>query len=207
MAIFKQGTIFTHQFPMVTTGGAPAVGVLGSLVVKLGQNGSAGVPATGTLHELDATNLKGVYSIVFSSADVGVLGSLSLVATATGCNQLTEVHQVQGQLFTDMQLTAGGRVSVTSNLIQNTPFTALFFMTQVGTTNPAPGLTVTGQRTFGIGGFGNVSGSIAEVGGANNGGGWYVFSGQAADANAAVAGFKFSATGANDSDFSLWFQP
>jgi hypothetical protein len=209
MPIFKQSTIYTHQFLMVLSSDhiSGATGKNASLVVKISKNGAAGVTAGGTTAEVDPANLPGVYSIGWTMGDVGVLGSLALAATATGCDPTNEFHQVQAQIFPDLSLDSSGRAFVTSNLKQNTAFTALFFMTQSGTSSPAPGLTVTGQRTFGVPGFSNVSGTIAEVGGAGNGAGWYVLSGAAADSNAACVGFKMSAVGANDSDFTLWFQP
>jgi hypothetical protein len=206
----KVATAYTHMILMVdsTSHINGATGKVPSLAIKLSKNAAAGVSMNGTpLVEVDATNLPGVYALPFTAVDTNTLGSFAIAATATGCDPTNEVHRIVTQLPSDFSISASGRANVTSNLQQNQPFTALFFMTQLGTTNPLPGLTVSGQRTFGVAGFSPVTGIITEVGGANNGGGWYVFSGAATDSASQTAGFKMSASGANDSDFSLWFQP
>jgi hypothetical protein len=208
----KVATAYTHMILMVdsTSHINGATGKVPSLAIKLSKNAAAGVPMNGTpLVEVDATNLPGVYALPFTAIDTNTLGSFAIAATATGCDPTNEVHRVVTQLPTDFSLGASGRANVTSNLIQGQPFTALFFMTLSGTNNPAPGLTITGQRTFGAAGFSNISGTIQEVGfpAVGTGGGWYVLNGAAADSASATAGFKMSATGANDSDFTLWMQP
>jgi hypothetical protein len=222
--ILKNSTAYPRKFLMVqdSTGANPHIGGktgLTTITVQL-HKGTAGVGGSSvaatnsgavngtTMFELDGpTNLPGLYQINLTAADTSLNGDLVINFSAAGADPTTLIDQVQTNVFNDVVVTSG-RVSVTSNLQQNQPFTALFFMTQLGTTNALPGLTVTGQRTFGSG-FTGVTGTIAEVGGPNNGGGWYVFSGAANDSNTggASAGFKMSASGANDTDFSLWFQP
>jgi hypothetical protein len=214
--IFKQAVPWTHQFLMVqdATGANPHVGGktgLGAAVtIYLGKNGAAPVLAanSGAVTEIGAS-MPGVYAVVFSGgADLATAGSLSFYATGAGADPTNEFHRVDtNYLNTDLAINSSGQVNVPSNVKQNTAFTALFFMTLVGTSNPAPGLTVTGQRTFGAAGFSNVSGTIAEVGGAGAGAGWYVLNGVAADSNAPCVGFKMTAIGANDSDFTIWTQP
>ena len=211
MTDFKVGTVYTHMFLMVqdATGANPHIaGKTGAApVIRISKNGAASVATTNTFVEVDSANMPGVYSIQWALADVNTLGSFALYATGTGADPTNEFHRVVPQLFSDLSITNTGLANVTSNLKQNATFTALFFMTATGTNAPAPGLTVTGQRTFGAAGFSPISGTIAEVGGANNGGGWYVLSGAAADSNSPCVGFKMSASGANDSDFTLWMQP
>jgi hypothetical protein len=212
--IIKQSTVYARKFLMVLSsdhinGATVAPGTITVMLSK--GTGAAGTVAGGAVTQLDGANLPGWYQVAFTAADTSVAGDLGVHCTAATCDPTDFIDQVQGQVFTDLLLTGGGTGTqtavISSNLKQNQPFVALFFMTQLGTTNPLPGLTVSGQRTFGVAGFSNVTGPIAEVGGANNGGGWYVFNGAAADSNSPTAGFKMSASGANDSDFSLWFQP
>jgi hypothetical protein len=213
MTVLKQTTTFVHQFLMVSNVDhvAGKTGLGGAITVYLGKNGAAGVTATNGNPggvEVDAAHMPGVYSIALTTVDTNTAGSLAFAATGAGADPTNEFHRVDtNYLNTDLSINNSGQVLVSSNLKQNGSFTALFLMTQTGTTNPAPGLTVTGQRAFGVGGFGPVIGAIAEVGGTNNGGGWYVFSGTASDSAGSVAAFKMIATGANESDFTLWFQP
>jgi hypothetical protein len=203
--ILKQSVAYARKFLMVLTSDhiSPATGFGSGVTVKISQGPSG---AFGTAAGAVAEIANGWYQVSFTSADLAVLGDLAVNCTHATADPTDFCDQVQTQIFPDLQLSSG-QVLVSSNLKQNAPFTALFLMTQVGTNSPAPGLTVNGQRAFGVGGFSPVAGAIAEVGGAGNGGGWYVFNGVSADSNNATAGYKMSAVGANDSDFSLWFQP
>jgi hypothetical protein len=206
--ILKQGANYNRLFLMVQTADHIS-GITGaSPVVKLSKAGATGVTAINSpATQVDATNLPGVYQILISGGDANVLGDLAYNITATGADPTTFIDQVQAQVFTDLSMNASGQVLVASNLKQNTAFTALFFMTQLGANNPAPNLTVSGQRTFGIAGFSPVTGTIAEVGGAGAGAGWYVLNGAPTDSNSACVGFKMTAPGANDTDFTIWTQP
>jgi hypothetical protein len=187
-----------------------------TVTVAISKNGAAfaapSISATAT-EVGGAGNGRGFYSIQLSVPDTGTLGDLAYSCTASSGGPATWTDQVTSQMYgataigvPQLALNSQNQVLVSSNLKQAQNFTALFFMTQVSTTNPAPGLSVTGQRTFGSA-FTGVTGSIAEITGVGLGGGWYVFNGTAADSANAVAGFKFSSPGANDTDFSLWFQP
>ena len=206
--ILKAATSYSRKFRMVlnTDHVTGATGKTVTVMLSKGP-GAAGTTAAGPVTELDSTNLPGLYQVALTTVDTAITGDLGFDCTATGCDHTSFVEQVQGQVFTDLMIDGSGRAYVTSNLRQNATFTALFFMTQLGSSNPAPGLTVTGQRTFGAGGFSNVSGTILEVGGAGLGAGWYVFNGTAADSAGACGGFKMTSLGANDTDFTLWFQP
>jgi hypothetical protein len=202
--IIKLGTQYSRKFLMVLSSDhiTGATGKTVTVNISKGAGGAFGA-AAGSVAEI----ANGWYQISLIGADTSTAGDLAYNCTASGCDPTDFVDQVQSQVFTDLALGSGGRVLVASNLQQNSTFSALFFMTLTGTSNAAPGLTVTGQRTFGVGGFSPVSGLIAEVGGVGNGAGWYVFSGLAADSNNQVAGFRMSAATANDTDFTLWFQP
>jgi len=206
----KLSTAYTHMILMVdsTSHVSGKTGLVPSMAVKISKNGASGVSMNGTpFVEVDSANLPGVYALPFTVVDTNTLGSFAIDVTGTGADHTTEVHRVVTQLPSDFSIDGTGRANVTSNLKQNTSFTYLFLMTLLGTTNPATGITVTGQRTFGGSGFSPVSGTIAEVGGGGLGSGWYVFSGAAADSNSATAGFKMTGAGCNDTDFSLTFQP
>ena len=198
------GAGYLRVFYFGTTGQASNAGGNSSMVVHVSRNGGAFVNSVNTALEI----ANGFYSVVLtSSTETALPGDLAFFVTATSGGPATWTDQVVTQLFSQLQLDPSFRAYVPSNLRQNQPFTALFFMTQLGTSNPAPGLTVTGQRTFSSIGFSNVSGTILEVGGAGFGAGWYVFNGTAADSAGACGGFKMTSLGANDSDFTLWFQP
>lgn len=54
---------------------------LGSFTVKRSKNGAAGGAGGGTVTEVDATNLPGVYYYECSTGDIDTLGSLVLVIT------------------------------------------------------------------------------------------------------------------------------
>jgi hypothetical protein len=208
--ILKQTATFNRPFFFGTTGQA------GTMTVLLSKNAGAWAAnsgGAGAITELSAGTggASGWYNVALSNTDTNASGILAYHVSAGSGGPADFADIIEPQVFRDLQMVGGTGnlpVAVSSNLKQNQPFTALFFMTQAGTTNPAPGLTVTGQRTFtAVGGFANVAGAIAEVGGVNAGGGWYAFSGLSADSNSPQAGYKMSAPGANDSDFSLWFQP
>jgi hypothetical protein len=212
--IIKQSSTFLRPFFFGTTGQAVNAGGNSSMVVAISKNGGAFATATngtaGNANLLEIAN--GWYSIALATADVGLTGILAYHVTATtgGPADFADFVQTAPTFLNDLAVTQVGPTyvaNISSNLKQNQPFGALFFMTQLGSSNPAPGLTVTGQRTFTNAGFSNVSGTILEVGGVGNGAGWYYFAGMAADSNAPQAGFKMTAVGANDSDFTLWFQP
>jgi len=206
--VIKQNSAFARPFYFGTAS-------LTDVNVKLSKTGpSATMAAFANAQNTPATEIggsglgNGWYFISLGSTDTNSPGALSYhCSSVTSGGPVDFCDIVQTLVMSDLALTANGQVLVSSNLKQGQPFTALFFMTQVGTTNPAPGLVVTGQRTFGVLGFANVTGSIAEVGGTAAGAGWYVFQGAASDSANPVVGFKFSSPGANDSDFSLWFQP
>jgi len=203
--VLKQSTTFVRPFYFGTTSQ--------TVVVKLSKSSGVTMTAFANAQNSPATEIGGAglgngwYFIPLTVTDSNSVGALAYNCTAGAGGPVDFCDIVQTQIFSDLQLNASGQVLVSSNLKQGQSFTALFFMTQVGTTNPAPGLVVTGQRTFGVLGFANVTGLIAEVGGTAAGAGWYVFQGAASDSANPVVGFKFSSPGANDSDFSLWFQP
>ena len=149
----------------------------------------------------------GWYLLQLAASDVATPGMLSYHATASSGGPADWQDFVQSNIFTDLSININGQVGVTSNVKQNTAFPVLFFMTLLSTGAAAPGLTPTGVRTFGGGGFAPIGGLISEVGGAGNGAGWYVASLTASDTNAAAIGLKFSATTCNDTNISLWTQP
>jgi hypothetical protein len=207
--VIKQSNVYLHQFPMVTTGGAPATGVHGSLSVFLGKNGAAGVANSGgsaNTAEVDATNLKGVYSIMLQMTDTNIQGTLSLVATATGCSQYTEIIQVQPQIFSDVAMNAAGRIAVQTNLQQNVAAIFPFTLTIQG--QPAPGLanTLTIQRALGTGGFAPIAnpapGSVTDLGG-----GSYTVSLAGSDLNAATVTLLITSTSADTAFYNIITNP
>src|SRR6516164_7195339 len=202
--VIKQNTGFPRPFFF----GTPGTTVTVHLSKPVGMTMTAFATAHGGSPAGQAVELSaGWYYFPLDVVDTNSSGALAYNCTGLAGGPVDFCDIVETQKFSDLALDANGRVLVSSNLKQGQSFTALFFMTQVGTTNPAPGLVVTGQRTFGVLGFANVTGLIAEVGGTAAGSGWYVFQGAASDSANPVVGFKFSSPGANDSDFSLWFQP
>lgn len=73
-----------------------------------------------------------------------------------------------------------------------------FVMTDATTHAPKTGLTVTTQHNIDNAGFASTTNSAVEVAS-----GWYVINLSAADLNGNVIGFRFSATGADDLDFTV----
>src|SRR5215469_3651371 len=178
--ILKTGVAYSRKFLMVLSSDHISGATGKTVTIKLSKGpGAAGTTAAGAVTELDSTNLPGVYQVALTTSDTGSSGDLWYTCSASGCDNTDFKDEVQGQVFTDLSMNASGQVNVTSNLKQNQNFTVLFLMTLIGTTNVAPGMTVTGQRTFSSAGFSPVSGAIVEVGSPGNGGGWYIFSGLA----------------------------
>jgi hypothetical protein len=201
MAEFKQLTAYTHQFLMVLASDHISGATGKTVVVKLGKNGATGGTAVGTVAEVDSTNLPGVYSIGFTSADTNTAGSLALAATVSGgtCDPTNEFHQVRGQIFTDLLLDGSGNAKVASNIKQNTATTLFFTMTVNGVVTP--GLTVTGTKNFGSG-FSAIAGTITDLGSGD-----YKCALQAADTNAASGVWRFIAVGADDRNINFVTTP
>jgi len=195
--ILKQNFGFNRVFFFGTTGQTVTVNLsknAGAFAVNAGGAGAVTEIAFGW------------YNVALTITDTNIAGILAYHCTAASGGPADFSDQVAAQVFTDLMLqnVPGGTAPamVSSNLKQNSSFVALFFMTKQADGTAAPGLTVAGQRAFGIAGLGPIAGTIQEVGG-----GWYVLNGAPTDASAAQAAFKMTATGANETDFSLWFQP
>src|SRR5215469_5983290 len=207
--VLKQSVAFTRPFFFGTTSQ--------TVTVQISKNGGAFAAVAGgggAVAEVGgAGNGLGWYTVTYSPVAAGVTGILAAHASASSGGPAASCDQVAPQIFTDLALQGVGTGTfpalVSSNLKQNQSFTALFFMTQLNTSNPLPGLTVTGQRTFGVGAFGAIAGTVQEVGfpTVGIGAGWYVLNGTPTDSAGAVAAFKMTAANANDSEFTLWFQP
>lgn len=60
-----------------------------SPTVKLGKNGGTGASPSGTVTEIDSTNLPGFYKVAGNATDTNTLGALVLSATASGADQAT----------------------------------------------------------------------------------------------------------------------
>ena len=199
----KQSTAFVRTFFFGTSGDTVTVNI--SKAGGGGIPGAFGAPSGGATATAIAS---GWYYIGLSGTDTNGAGVLAYHCSgAPSGNTCDFADLIQTTIFSDLMIDGTGRVFVTSNLKQGVIGTVLFFMTLQGSSNPAPGVSVTGQRTFGAPGFGSITGTILEVGGVGLGAGWYVLNASAADLNAACVGFKMTAVGCNDTDFTIWTQP
>lgn len=174
-----------------------------TVAVELSKGPAAGgTAAAGTVTELDSANLPGMYQIALTTVDTAVSGDLGFHCTAAGCDPTDFVDQVQAQVFTDLTLTGGGLVSISSNIKQNTALNGFMFTMTVNGA-PTAGLTVTGQRNFGSG-FSALanSGSITGLGSGD-----YAINLAAADLNSASVLLRFTASGADDRNIYLITQP
>lgn len=89
-----------------------------------------------------------------------------------------------------------------SNIKKNAATDISFVMTDATTNAPKTGLTVTPQRTIDGGAFANCTNAVTEIAD-----GWYNLALAAADTNGNCIGYKFTASGANDTDVTVFTQP
>lgn len=203
--ILKQSTNYTRQFLMISSSDhiSPATGK--TPTVELGKAGNAGVAASGSgsIAEVDAANLPGIYKITLNATDTNTIGDLVVYCTAANCDQTSFVDQVQTQIFTDLSLNAFGQVAIASSIKQNQICNGFqFIMTNSTTHAPQTGLTVTAQRSLAGAGFAPCANPVAEM---SNG--VYVINLAAADTNANCIMYRFTAVGADDLDILIMTQP
>jgi hypothetical protein len=102
-------------------------------VVKISKNGAAGIPPSGAITAVDATNLPGWYQVAANATDANTRGPLLLHATATGADPCDEEFQVvnynpDANLASDVQTVVTVPVATPtagSNIYFNELFTTL----------------------------------------------------------------------------------
>lgn len=108
--------------------------------------------------------------------------------------------------FSSLSIDSSGRVTLIPGQLvvkKNVALANFQFVMRDSTTNaPKTGLTVTATRNIDNVGFAGCANAVAEV--AN---GWYVINLAASDLNGNSIGFRFTATNANDLDFTILTQP
>ena len=182
---------------------SPQTGLVGgsTLNVRLSKGPSAvGTLAAnnGSIVELDSVNLPGVYQLQLTAVDTGVLGDLWFACVGTAADNTDFCDQVQGTVFTDLQMVPSGantgRVLVANNLQQGVGLNGFTFpMVSASTGELLPGLTVTAQRTLAGASFGSCTNVPAEVSAPS---GIYSINLSASDLAADCTGLLFSAVGA-----------
>ena len=132
------------------------------------------------------TDMRGTNSALLAASAPTNWGDLSIAAT-TGLVDITQAAADKTWGSTTRTLTDGIQKNVAFN---NLEFLMVLTADHV---TPAPGVTVTGQRSIDGGGFVNITGAIAEVSD-----GIYQVDLSAADTNGDVITYKFSAATADD---------
>lgn len=101
MAILKQSTTYTRTFLMVATSDH-ITGITGATVaVNISKAGATGAAAGGTVSQVDATNMPGLYKIALTTTDTNTLGDLSFHCTATSADPTDFVDQVCANILGD----------------------------------------------------------------------------------------------------------
>jgi hypothetical protein len=201
--ILKSATAYSRKFNMFLSGGSTNATLKTVTVVLSKGPGAASVTASGTVTEVDATGLPGLYQVAFTSGDTAVAGDLAVRCVSSGCTDTWFIDQVQTKIFTDLTLDASGNTSITSTLKKNTICNGFTF-TMTSSLNNAPqtGLTVAAQVSLAGVAFVPCTNLVSEIGN-----GVYTINLAAADVNANIVMLRFSATGANDQDILLFTQP
>ena len=148
------------------------------------------------------------YAPTQAETNATAVGFLFTATTAVPVNIHCFTDVVDGNGFTSTNvvdiagtISAGGAgtVAITSNIKKNQALAGFTFVMFDATTNlPKTGLTVTAQRSLDGGALGACANAVSEI---SNG--IYVINLAATDTNANVIMFRFSATGALDTDIQV----
>lgn len=110
MKLYKQSSTAQPLLFLLISSSDHITGLTGATpTVKLGKNGGTGAAPSGTVSEIDSTNLPGLYKVAGNATDTNTLGPLALYATASGadpCNEEYEVVIFDPQAATNLGLTA-----------------------------------------------------------------------------------------------------
>lgn len=162
-----------------------------------------GTFTSGGFKEVDSTNMPGVYELgipnaaLTSGADsvVVMLQGATHMAPVTLEIELTAVNNQNGNNFGLAYLP-----QAPMQLKKNQSLSAFPFPMFDSNGNPKTGLTVTCQRSLDGGSFASINGGTAAV---EIGNGWYYTPLLAGDTNGNAIAFRFSATGAQDTDWTF----
>ncbi len=171
--------------------GVPKTGDAANITIRGVGDGVEYTPAAPAVTEVDATNLKGVYSVTVAAGEnaytMNLIGGVSSTAGVV-------IQPVSWTNESTAQLAAGTIFIKKNTALANFMFT----MTNSTTNAPQTGLTVTATRSIDGAAFAACANAVAEVSS-----GWYKISFAATDVNGTVIAFRFTATNANDRDFTI----
>jgi hypothetical protein len=171
--------------------GAWKTGDAANITVRGTGDGAGYTPSSPSITEIDATNNPGAYSVSLTAAENNYsVNEIGGKTSTSGCVLL-------GFQWTNESTAtlAAGQIAVKKNTALS-GFT--FMMTDSTNHAPATGLTVTAQRSLDGAAFASCANSVSEI---SNG--FYKISFAAGDLNGNVVAFRFSATGADDRDFTV----
>lgn len=201
--VLKLSTVYTRMFNLISSSDhlTPKTGLGTALTITFSKAGAAFAAhdAAGTIAEVG----NGVYSYQLTSTDTNTAGDFAWCVTAAATDQQTFVDQIVPHVLNDFNVDASGNVSIASSVKKNQALNGfMFLMTNSTSHSPQPGLTVTAQRSLAGAGFAPCANAVVEL---SNG--IYTINLAAADTNAAVIMYRFTATGADDLDILILTQP
>jgi hypothetical protein len=177
-------------------------GLADATTVKLGPSGSA-----------SAQTARDVGASVLLSSGTGT-GQLNFTSGVVDANttKISGTAQTARDLGASVLLSSGtgtgqlslssGRAKIQSNTVTNTAINGFQFVMRNTAGTPTTGLTVTASRSIDGGAFSSCANSVTEIGS-----GFYKIDLATSDVNGVCIAFKFSATGANDTDFTVIMTP
>lgn len=110
MKLLKQSSTTQPLLFLLVSSSDHISGLTGATpTVKLGKNGGTGASPSGTVSEIDSTNLPGLYKVAGNATDTNTLGPLVLHASASGSDPADEFYEIVAfdpQAATNLGLTA-----------------------------------------------------------------------------------------------------
>lgn len=156
-----------------------------------------GTWTSGGFKEMDPSAMPGWYELGVPNAVLASGAATAKIHLRGALNGLGQLMMVPCPL--EIELTAQSDQTAIG-LKRNAAFTGLqFIMTDSGTHQPVTGKTVTVTRSIDGGAFS--AGGITNV--AEIGSGWYKFDGAASDVNGAFIAFRATASGCDDTNFTV----
>ncbi len=190
---FKNVAYVDNILAWDTVNGVGITGDAANITLRGVGDGVEFTPSSPSITQIDATNLKGVYSFAltagennYSSVLIGGISSTSGVI----------IMPIRWTNESDAKVVAG------VTLRKNVAFTAFPFVMFNAAGNPTAGLVVTATRSLDGAAFAACANAVTEV--AN---GVYKINIAATDINANSVVFRFTAPGAKDTDIVVISQP
>jgi len=172
----------------------------GSTSVTLATITTLGTWATGGFKEVDSTNMPGVYEFDPPNAALAS-GADSVVFILRGATNMAPVLvEIELTGTNNQDATRGGMSALPNGAMSVKRNASLVFPFPMFDPTGAPktGLTVTANRSLDGASFASCANSVTEL---SNG--WYVITLAAADTNGVGVALRFSASGAQDTDYTI----